>query len=732
MDDNVRLSSDPDLTAPRKTKETALSKKLSLLAFLVVLLAIPMLGADVAPKPEDPFRWLEEVDGEKALEWVREQNARTANVLKADPRFEELYEQALSALNSESRIPDVTIRGEWLYNFWKDDQHPRGIYRRTTLDELSKTEPEWEVVLDIDALAKKEEQKWVFKGLNCLEPEYVRCLARLSPGGGDAVEIREFNLESLEFIEDGFFVPVAKSGVSWRDESSVWVGTDFGKGSMTDSGYPRISKLWKRGEPLSEATTVYEAPTDSVAASAYRIRTDGGDIDLVSDSVSFWKTVRYHNVDGKLYKLDLPESAVVNGGYDGRLVISLKEDWTVGDETLPLGSVVIVDPDDLHESAKNVELLVSPTKKEVVENVHASDQGILVTMLDNVRGRLYRYEETDEGWTRTSIPFPDNGSISVTTVDDETGDFFVEYESFTTPPTLYFVSSKNLRPRVITRQEPTFDGSQFDVEQYWAASKDGTDVPYFVVMPEGLERDGTNPTHIFSYGGFRVSLTPSYSGSYEALFGAYGKMWLERGGVFVLANIRGGGEFGPSWHAAALKEKRHKAFEDFEAVARDLVKRRITSHDRIGIEGRSNGGLLVTATMTREPELYGAAIVGVPLTDMRRYHELLAGASWMAEYGNPDVPEEWAYIKQYSPYHNLRKDVQYPPAFFFTSTRDDRVHPGHARKMVARLLELGQEVYYWENLEGGHGGSSTNEQLAYRIALAYTHLWRELGGEAKE
>ena len=706
--------------------------KLLAMLLLLATVATAAVAQERAPAPPDPYRWLEEIHGEKALEWVRSQNARTAAILEEDPRFDELYQQALTALNSETRIPSLTARGDWLYNLWRDDEHPRGVYRRTTLAALSSGEPKWETVLDIDAMSKRDGRQWVYKSMTCLEPEYVRCMVSLSPGGGDAVEIREFNLETLEFVEDGFFVPLAKSSVHWRDEDSLYVGTDFGPGTMTESGYPRVSKLWLRGTSLAEAETIYEASPESVGASTQRIRTEGGDIDLVVDSLTTWTSRYDHLVDGDLHMLNLPESAVIEGGYDGRLVISLKEDWTIGERTLPQGSIVIAPPGDLHGEVEKIEVLVTPSRREIVEDVETSEQGIIVTVLDNVRGRLYRYQETDAGWSRKAVAFPDNGAISVATVDGDDGDFFVEYESFTSPPTLYYVSSKTLEPRRIMSQAPTFDGDRFKVEQYWATSADGTEIPYFVVMPKAIELDGSNPTHIFSYGGFRNALTPSYSGSYEELFGAYGKLWLERGGVFVLANIRGGGEFGPAWHAAALRENHYKSFEDFEAVARDLVKRKITTHDRIGIEGRSNGGLLVTATMAREPELYGAAIVGVPLADMRRYHQMLAGASWMAEFGDPDVPEEWAYIREYSPYHNLREGVDYPPAFFFGSLRDDRVHPGHGRKMVARLLELDQEVYYWENLEGGHGGSSTNEQLAYRLALAYTHLWRELGDDPTE
>jgi prolyl oligopeptidase len=344
-----------------------------------------------------------------------------------------------------------------------------------------------------------------------------------------------------------------------------------------------------------------------------------------------------------------------------------------------------------------------------------------------VRGRLYRYEPAENGgWQRRAIPFPDHGSLGVMTVDDEKGDLFVRFETFTTPPALYHVPAADPKPALLMSQEPTFDGGRFEVSQHWATSADGTRVPYFMVARKGLELDGTNPTHIFSYGGFRVPLTPSYSGSYEPLHGAYGKLWLERGGVFVLANIRGGGEFGPAWHSAALLENRVRSFEDFEAIAEDLIARRVTSPQHLGIEGRSNGGLLVAATMLRRPDLYGAVICGVPLADMKRYHRLLAGASWMAEFGNPDDPQHWAFIREYSPYHNLEAGKDYPAVFFFTSTLDDRVHPGHARKMGAKMEALGYEVWYYENIEGGHGGSVTNEQLAFRVAQAYAHLWNQL------
>ena len=704
----------------------------------LIWMALPMLvfAACAAPPAEqgaaddDPYLWLEEVDGEEALAWVQEVNERSAADLKAHPDFESLYADALAALDSESRIPTVEQRGDHLYNFWRDDQNPRGVLRRTTLEELRRDAPRWETVLDIDALSEAEGEKWVYKGLDCLPEEHRKCLIRLSPGGGDAVTTREWDMQTMSFVEGGFDVPVAKQGTDWIDEDTLFVGTDFGEGSMTESGYPRIVKRWTRGTPLAEAETLYEGDPQSVWAFATRLRTDAGDIDLVVEGLDFWTSKRFQLLDGELHELDLPISAVIEDAFDGKLIVSLKEDWSRGETTWARGTVLIASPEALRTGG-DLEVLLEPAAQEVVEEVNATSKGILLTMLDSVRGRLYRFEPGDAGWERRAIEFPDNGALHVATVDDETGSFFAEYESFTTPPTLFFVNGEDLTPTVVKAQDATFDGGRFEVEQHFAISTDGTRVPYFTVMASGTPLDGSNPTHIFSYGGFRNSLVPSYNGSYERFSGAYGKLWLERGGVFVLANIRGGGEFGPDWHSAALLENRHKAFEDFEAVAEDLIRRGVTSPGHLGIEGRSNGGLLVTATMIRRPDLYGAVVCGVPLTDMRRYHTLLAGASWMAEYGDPDDPDMWEYIRTYSPYHNLEEGQDYPPIFFYTSTRDDRVHPGHARKMIAKMTDLGYDAWYYENMEGGHGGSSTNEQTAYRLALAYSHLWSQLAPEAR-
>lgn len=676
---------------------------------------------------QDPYLDLENIDGKQSMQWVKKTNKMTNDKLTHSSLYKELYQQALNVLNNKSRLPSVSQNGKWLYNFWQDANNPRGLYRRTTLKDFKKSEPKWETILDMDKYSLDHEKNYDYHGMSCLPPQSIDCLVFLSPEGGDAIEVSEFNLITKEFIKKGYSLPLAKSRISWIDKDTVYVGTDFGFNSMTDSGYPRIVKEWKRGTPLSQATTLYTADKKSIAANAFRMDDEDHQIDIISESTTFWTSNKYQVKNEKLIKLNIPETAQISGIYKGKLVISLKKEWKINDEIFKAGEIVWADLSLLRGETGRIESIIKPDDKTVIASVNTSKHGLLITLLEDVKAKLCRYIKTSDGkWQIQVIPFPDNGALSVTSIDDETGDFFVQYESFIIPPSLYHVKSKTLKPELIKQQTESFDGSKFKVEQYFAHSSDGTKVPYFVVMNKNTKFNGENPTHMFSYGGFRNSLTPSYSGSYEALSGAYGKLWLERGGVFVLANIRGGGEYGPKWHQAALLKNRHKAFEDFESIARDLFARKITSAKHLGIEGRSNGGLLVTATMVRHPELYSAVVCGAPLIDMKRYNKLLAGASWMGEYGNPDDPDMWTYIKTYSPYQNVKANVHYPPIFFYTSTRDDRVHPGHARKMAAKMLAFGDEVDYFENIEGGHHGFSTNEQLAHRLALSYTHLWNHL------
>lgn len=690
----------------------------------------------------DPYLWLENIEGKQSLDWVNRHNNETARQLEQTPLFQTLYQDALSALNNPVKLPYIEQKGPWVYSFTRSAENPRGLYRRTLAQQVQAGQPVWETVLDIDTLSMQDGTNWVFKQMQCLPPAHIHCLVALSPGGGDEVILKEFNSSTLTFVNTGFNLPLAKMGVTWLDKNHIFVATDFGKNSMTQSGYARTVKLWTRGTPLSDARHIISVDRNSVGVSSRRFRsgksTEQITVDIVSDHLSFWESKHYQWLNNQLVELQLPETAVIEGFYDGKILISLKQDWQYGDQLFLQGALVLADPEALHAptlSGHGVSLVVTPHPKFVIEGVMVIEKGILINALEDVKSRLYLYQPKgisskttsvlNTHWQKTQIDLPQTGTITLETVNHEDDSFFVRYEDFLTPPTLYFVD-KNLKSSAVLSQAATFDSSPFKVVQHFAHSKDGTEVPYFVVMKKDTVLNGKNPTHIFSYGGFRLTLQPRYSGSYENLNGAYGKMWLERGGIFVLANIRGGAEYGPSWHEAALLQNRFRAFEDFEAVAEDLIQRRITSARHIGIEGRSNGGLLVGATMVRRPELFGAVVCGVPLLDLYRYPKLLAGASWMAEFGNPDVPEHWAFLSQYAPYQNVSKDKKYPPVFFYTSTKDDRVHPGHARKMMARMEAQGHKVYYYENTEGGHSGSSTNAQLAHRLALSYTHLWRNL------
>jgi prolyl oligopeptidase len=695
---------------------------------LIIVLAIFSLNAS-ASDPSDPFQWLEDIDGGRSMQWVRSANAETDKRLSETALYKEIYADTLSALDSKDKLPNVSIIGDMVYTLKKGADHPRGLYQRTSLSDFKAGNHKWQVVLDIDTLSKEDGVKWVFHGMECLSPENKKCLVYLSPGGGDAHEMREFDLATLTFVDNGFALPAAKMRISWADENRLFVATDFGEGSKTESGYPRIMKAWKRGTSLGEAEKIFEVSEKSVSLTATRYKTGKHHLDLLVEAPSFWTRVYYQLIEGEATKLELPDTAIISDMVDGKYLVSLKQDWKFNGEQYKQGSILLIRPDALMVTANKKEkddvvVLVESKRDAIVEDVSVAKNSVIVTVLENVKSKIYRYTLTDKGWLSELIALPEAGQIAVSAISNDSGEFFARYEGFLTPPTLYAVG-RSPTPRLVLQQSRTFDSSRMTVDQFFAESLDGTRVPYFVIMNKDTKLNGKNPTHIFAYGGFRASLTPAYSGSYEDLNGAYGKAWLERGGVYVVANIRGGAEYGPAWHAAALRENRHKAFEDFEAVAEDLFERKITSAKHLGIEGRSNGGLLVGATMVRRPELYGAIICGVPLLDMKRYNTLLAGASWMGEYGNPDT-DDWSFIKQYSPYQNLKEGQSYPPIFFFTSTRDDRVHPGHARKMAAKMKAAGHSVDYYENIEGGHKGSATSAQTAKRVALSFTHLWAQL------
>jgi len=694
--------------------------KRSLLALTFAFISFKAVALDM----QDPYLWLEEVDGDKSMSWVRDANVETDKRLTHSPTYNSIYADALNALDSKDKLPEISVIGDMVYTLKKDADHPRGVYQRTTLERFKSGMPRWKTALDIDEMSKNDDVKWVFHGMDCLKPEYRRCLVYLSPGGGDAHEMREFDAKELKFVKDGFSLPAAKMQVSWMDENRLFVATDFGADSKTDSGYARKLTIWARGTKLDQAKKIFEVNKKSVSVIATRYMVGDQAIDLITDVPNYWTRAYHQLVNGKVEALNLPETAIILDMVNGKYLVSLKEDWLFEGQQYKQGSVLLIEPITLINGKGEVVKLIESKPSAIVETVTVVKDSIIVTVLEDVKSKVYRFDKVDNFWKSALIKLPEAGKILVAAVSHTTDEFFARYEGFTTPPTLYSVAETS-EPKQVLQQSATFDSSNMKVEQFFTDSLDGTRVPYFVVMNKNIKMNSKNPTHIFAYGGFRASLTPSYSGSYEDLNGAYGKAWLERGGVYVIANIRGGAEYGAAWHAAALLENRHKAFEDFEAVAEDLFKRKITSPKHLGIEGRSNGGLLVGATMVRRPDLYGAIICGVPLLDMKRYNKLLAGASWMAEYGNPDT-DDWSFIKQYSPYQNLEEGQQYPPIFFFTSTRDDRVHPGHARKMAAKMKAAGHQVDYYENIEGGHKGSATSEQTAKRVALSFMHLWTHL------
>jgi prolyl oligopeptidase len=594
----------------------------------------------------------------------------------------------------------------------------RGIWRRTTREEYVKASPNWETVIDLDALAEAENENWVWKGSSGLAPDYKHYMINLSRGGGDATVVREFDTEKKEWVEGGFFLPEAKSNVDWRDENTLWVGTDFGEGSLTDSGYPRKVKMWKRGTPLESATLVAECPTDFVGIGGYSIHTPEGRYDMVRSIPAFFRGTHSIVRDDKLVQLELPDDVDMQGIFKEHLLISLRTDWTIGGRTYPQDALLAIGLDDFLGGKREFATLFEPKARVALSSVSSTRNHLLVTTLDNVRSRIYQYTLDGGKWKSSEIKLPGLGSAGITGASDDDDVFYITYTDFLTPSSLYIVrDGKKLEK--IKSTPAQFDATGMKVVQYEATSKDGTRIPYFVFTPKGFKANTPYPTLLYGYGGFEISMRPSYSGS-------VGSAWVGRGGVYALANIRGGGEFGPKWHQGAMLEKHQNAFDDFIAVAEDLIKRKITTPEHLGIQGGSNGGLLVGGCFVQRPELFEAVACMVPLLDMKRYNKLLAGASWMAEYGNPDT-EDWDnYMSSWSPYQNLEAGKDYPKVFFATSTRDDRVHPGHARKMVMKMTDMNKPVYYYENTEGGHGMAANLNQRAYMYALTYAYMWKML------
>ncbi len=687
-----------------------------------LLAALFVLGPAMAT--DDPFLWLEEVEGEQPLAWAREQNSRSEDFLKSHPLFEQLHQRNLDILTSEDRIAYPSLMGGQIYNFWRDASHVRGIWRMTSREGFRGQRPDWDVIIDLDKLAADEAQNWVWAGASCRYPDYDRCLIGLSIGGADAAVRREFDLESRTFVDDGFVLPESKSYLSWRDRDSVFFGPAFEADQMTTSEYARKVYIWRRGTPKEEAELVFEGQRDDVLVWGMRFWDGETPWDMIVRLPSFFSR-EYHVLrDGQTIRVDVPADANLAGIIGGQLLVELRSDWTVGDSTFVQGALLAADMESVLAGEPDFELLFAPNERQAVNAVSTTRNTVIVSILEDVIGQFVRFTRDESGWESQRLNVPASGTLSVVTSDDRSDAFYFNYTDFLTPTRLYESNAMADTHRSIRSEPSWFDKEGMAVEQHHAISADGERIPYFVVTPPGFEANARNPTLIGAYGGFEVARTPFYSG-------LIGSGWLERGGVYVLANIRGGGEFGPRWHQAALRENRQRAFDDLIAVAEDLIERGITSPEHLGIQGGSNGGLLTGAVMVQRPDLFNAVIIQVPLLDMQRYHLLLAGASWMAEYGNPDDPDDWAFISQYSPYQNLAEDARYPKAFVTTSTRDDRVHPGHARKFVARMMEQGHEVLYYENIEGGHGGAANLQQSAYINALIQAYLHDRLAGDGE-
>ena len=682
-------------------------------------------GATAAPGSDDPYLWLEEVEGAQALAWAAEQNALSVPRLQGDARFESVRAQIESLLTSDDRIPTPELIDGQVYNFWQDDSHIRGLLRRTSLASYVSDDPQWETVIDIDSLATVENANWVYKGRSCLPSNPTRCLLRLSDGGKDAVVLREFDLDGKNFVDGGFTVAEAKTNVDWLDADTLLIGTDFGDDSLTSSGYARTLRVWRRGTNINDAEQIIEVDSQDMSVGVNTVEGDGALYSFVTRRPDFFTEQNWLITPQQtLAEIPFPIDVNLQGLFGGKLIALLRSDWSPNGRTYPAGSLIAMDLADSVNSgsATGVRILLNPLAEaqlDAITSVAITRDSIYVAALKDVSGTLLRIRPSeDDGWETTGIQLPENGAIRLVSADSFNDTLMVNYQSFLTPSTLYLIRGDE-PPLAVKALSPQFDAAPFAVEQHFATSADGTAIPYYLVRDRNTPMTGTTPTRLTAYGGFELSRTPAY-------MSAQSQAWLARGGAYVLANIRGGGEYGPQWHQGALLENRQRVFDDFISVAEDLIAKNLTSPDHLGISGGSNGGLLVTATMVQRPDLFNAVISSVPLIDMLRYHLLLAGASWTAEYGNPDIPEHRTFISEYSPYQNVQAEADYPEIFLWTNPKDDRVHPGHARKMAARMQEQGHQLIYFENAEGGHGGGANLRQLAVTQAMEVIYLLQQL------
>ena len=673
---------------------------------------------------------LEQVDGAEAMAFVAEENRKSLAALTDDPRYETFRAEAQAILTATDRIPSPSFLGDGVGNFWQDATNPKGVWRRTSLDSYRTATPQWETLLDIDALSKTEGKDWVFKGADCLAPDETRCLINLSDGGKDAVVVREFDLTTKRFVDGGFRLPEGKHRIEWLDRDTLLVATDFGAGTMTESGYPFIVKTLKRGQTLAQAVEDYRGDAADggygVSPAVYRDKAGKVTAVIITRPLDTFRSETWSlGHDGKAQKLNLPERVGISGVIDGRLVFSPDQAWSFDGQEYAAGSLLALPLAVLGETRLDIligrdsAVVFQPTARQALQGVAVLSDAIVAAVTDNVAGRLMQFRPAAQGWTASSITVPDNLAVGLGDSSKSRGEVFVSTQGFLVPPTLSLADAGAATLTPLKSAPAKFDASRDVTEQYEATSTDGTKIPYFITRPRDMKLDGSNPTIMLGYGGFQVSLNPAYKPE-------MGKLWLERGGVFVQANIRGGGEFGPDWHQAALDGNRQRAFDDFAAVARDLEQRGITSPRRLGIYGRSNGGVLTSVSITQHPELFNAAVIESPLVDMLRYHELPAGASWIGEYGDPRIPEEAEWIARYSAYQRLRPDAAYPRVYLTTNTRDDRVHPGHARKFAARLGDQGHDHLYYEDTAGGHSNDADPVANARRWARHYVYLSQQL------
>jgi prolyl oligopeptidase len=690
---------------------------------LAAAAAIAVLSAARAAEAADPYLWLEDVEGEKVLAWVRAENAKTMAVIDT-PRYRELKADALAILAAKDRIPAPALRSGMVENFWQDEAHIKGLWRRASVSSYLGADPKWDVIIDTDALAKAEGVSWFYRGADCLPPDNRRCMVRLSNGGKDAVSIREFDMPTKTFVADGFRLDEAKQGTEWLDEDTLLVARALSPEEETESGYARVVRKWKRGTPLASAPIVFSVDKAHVAAQVFDLEYGKDRVPVFARGLDFF-TQEYEVLDsaGALHKLPIPKDAEVAGYFAGDVIVALKSDWSTGGVTFPAGAYVSFPLKPVLEGAAEpgVRLLFAPSATQAAQAIDVAKDAVYVTYLDNVRGRIGAYRLNNKAWVGEPVALPELGAVEIAAASDSETRVFALYHDFLSSDRLISWEKRGAKPQTVKTLPARFNAEGLEVVQHHATSKDGTRIPYFLVRKKGAT--GAQPTMLYGYGGFEISYIP---GQMPISHIIVGKLWVERGGQFAVANLRGGGEFGPTWHTRILKEHRQDVFDDFTAVAQDLIATGATSSDKLGIIGGSNGGLLVGAAMTQHPELYKAVVIDRPLLDMLRYHKLLAGASWVAEYGNPDVPEEHAYIAKYSPYQNLKKGVKYPVPFIYASTRDDRVHPGHARKFGARLREYGGKMYYFELTEGGHGVGADPLQQSQHYALEFEYLARLL------